>query len=223
VRTFAIGDIHGCNSALLAVLDAVQPQPADVLVFLGDYIDRGASSRDVIETLLKLPGRCKPVFLRGNHEVMIMEARDDFQKSDLWQSYGGLETIYSYNGRYQEDWSSSIPESHWRFFEQTRRFHETADRIFVHACVDAELEMSEQPDWLLFWEFFDRIQPHKSGKRVICGHTPQQSGEINNQDYAICIDTGIVYGRWLTCLETTSGEYWQSNERGTIRTGRILK
>ena len=78
--------------------------------------------------------------------------------------------------------------------------------------------MADQPDWLLYWEFFERIQPHKSGKKIICGHTQQRSGQINDLGFAACIDTGAVLGGWLTCLDVDTGRYWQANEKGTTRT-----
>jgi serine/threonine protein phosphatase 1 len=218
MRTLAIGDIHGCNTALTRLLREVKPTAGDQLVFAGDYIDGGPSSRQVIETLLELKKTCSPVFLRGNHEVMILNARESFLKADLWQSCGGVETVSSYGAEPGQDWKSVIPDSHWRFFEQTARFYETEKYIFVHACLNPDLELPDQPDWLLFWEIFNRIRPHKSGRRVICGHTRQHSGLVTDLGFAVCIDTGPGKGGWLTCLDVDSGQYWQANENGDTRT-----
>ena len=151
----------------------------------------------------------------------MLDVRESFVKADIWQSYGGLETLISYGANHRPDWASLIPESHWEFFEHTRRFLETGHCIYVHACLDAELDMRDQPDWLLFWEFFDRLQPHKSGKQIICGHTPQRSGEIKYTDYALCLDTAPASGGWLTCLDVDSGDFWQANEHGDTREGRL--
>jgi serine/threonine protein phosphatase 1 len=85
MRTLAIGDIHGCNTALVTLLKTVQPMVEDRIVFLGDYVDRGPASRQVIETLLDLKTSCSPLFLRGNHEVMILDSREDSLKDNLWQ------------------------------------------------------------------------------------------------------------------------------------------
>lgn len=60
--------------------------------------------------------------------------------------------------------------------------------------------MEDQPDWLLFWAYFDKLRPHKSGKRVICGHSVQKSGMIKDVGFARCIDTDPAGGGWLTCL-----------------------
>lgn len=219
MRVLAIGDIHGSKVALDALLQQVQPGPKDQLVFLGDYIDRGPASREVVDTLLQLKQRCATIFLRGNHESMILDALDGALKSDTWQSCGGLETLYSYNAAYQPDWTRRIPTEHWEFFARTDRFFENGSNIFVHAGLDPELSLDEQPDWLLCWEYFDRIRPHKSGKRIICGHTTQRSGVIKNVGFAVCIDTGAAVGGWLTCLDVNSGDFWQANENGKRRKG----
>ncbi len=219
MRTLAIGDIHGCNTALLSLLNKVQPLREDRIVFLGDYIDRGPASRQVIEACLELGKTSSPAFIRGNHEAMILAARESDLKSDIWQNCGGLETLSSYSADFRQDWVSAIPDSHWGFFERTARFVETDMHIFVHACLDPELDMNHQPDWLLYWEYFGRLRPHKSRKRIVCGHTPQHSGEILDVGFAACIDTGAAVGGWLTCLDTGSGKYWQANENGNTREG----
>lgn len=221
MRTLAIGDIHGCHIALTALLKQVQIQPGDKLIFIGDYIDRGPASRQVIETLLELRKSHSPVFLRGNHEVMMLNARENSLKEKLWQSYGGLETLVSYSANFKQNWSSVIPPTHWQFLEWSFRFFETDSHIFVHACLDPDLEMADQPDWLLFWEFLDRLQPHKSGKKIICGHTPDLSGQIKDLGFAVCIDTGPANGGWLTCLDINSGAYWQADENGKTRHGAL--
>ena len=221
MRTLAIGDIHGCKTSLVTLVKQVRPVPDDQLIFLGDYIDRGPESSQVVEYLLELETICSPVFLRGNHEAMILEARADPLKSNLWQSYGGLETAFSYGANFSEDWASAIPLAHWTFFERTAKFFETDTHIFVHACLDPELEMNDQPDWLLYWEYFERLQPHKSNKRIVCGHTPQTSGQIKDVGFALCIDTGPAMGGWLSCLDASSGKFWQANEKGSMRDGVI--
>ena len=148
MRTLAVGDIHGCNTALRQLLREVRPTPDDRLVFLGDYIDRGPDSRQVIDALIELRKTRSPIFLRGNHEVMMLNSRESFLKSDVWQSYGGRETAGSYGSDFGKDWESAIPDSHWGFFEQTVRYFETERHIFVHACLDPDLDLVEQPDWL---------------------------------------------------------------------------
>jgi len=206
---------------MTSLLREAKPAVGDHVIFLGDYIDRGSGSRSVLDWMV---GQCRnytAVFLRGNHEVMMLEARHDPLKANLWQSYGGFETLISYSAAYQKDWSSAIPKSHWEFLEHTIPFFETPKHIFVHACLAPDLDMKEQPDWLLYWEYFDKIQPYKSVKKIICGHSPQHSGQIKDLGFAVCIDTGPAAGGWLTCLDVHAGEYWQANERGETRMGSI--
>jgi serine/threonine protein phosphatase 1 len=221
MRTLAIGDIHGCHTALTTLLKSLELRPDDKLVFLGDYIDRGPASRQVIDTMLELKKSSSPVFLRGNHEVMMLESRKDSLKGNIWRSNGGLEALESYGAGFSKRWSSAIPKEHWNFVESTERFFETDTQIFVHACLDPDLDMVDQPDWLLYWKFLDRLKPHKSGKQIICGHTPQRSGKIKNLGFALCIDTAPVTGGWLTALDVNVGNYWQANERGQSRRGAL--
>jgi len=222
MRTLAIGDIHGCHTALATLLDYVKPTRDDQLIFLGDYIDRGPASRQVIETLLSLKQTCSTIFLRGNHEEMILMARKTPTKSHSWQNCGGLETLISYAANDRADWVSLIPDSHWEFFERNTSFFETETDIFVHGCVDPELDMNEQSEWGLLWQSFPQLrQPHRSGKRVVCGHTVQNNGHPTNIGFAVCIDTGAAYGNWLTCLDSISGKYWQANEAGKTREGQL--
>jgi serine/threonine protein phosphatase 1 len=217
MRTLAIGDIHGCRRSLTTLLEAIRLAKNDRIIFLGDYIDRGPDSPGVINTLLGLQNRCKTVFLRGNHEAMMLDARESFLKSDAWQSCGGRETVNSYGAQGRIDWESSVPDAHWSFLEQTVRGHETPKHISVHGCLAPDLDLDDQPDWMLFWESFGNMRRHKSGKRVICGHTPQPKGLIQDVGFAVCIDTGAVFNGWLTCLDVDSNQYWQTNERGEVR------
>lgn len=224
MRTLAIGDIHGCSHALRALLSEVDPQLEDQLIFLGDYIDRGPASREVVEQLLELKSLCNTVFLRGNHEVMILDSCFDGLAAKLWGSCGGWETLESYDMSIEDDlngWAQRIPGNHWEFFQKTLRFWENESTIFVHAAVDSELDLPHQKDEWLFWEEFRSIRPHRSKRRVICGHTAQLNGRIQDVGFATCIDTGAGYGAWLTCLDSHSGQYWQANELGEVRNGTL--
>ena len=90
-RTLAIGDIHGCLTALDTLLGFVQPTPSDQLIFLGDYVDRGPDSKGVLDRLIELQRTGRVVCLRGNHEIMMLgarEGRDDFR---FWLAFGGME------------------------------------------------------------------------------------------------------------------------------------
>lgn len=213
-RILAIGDIHGCLTALDLLLDFIALQPDDTLIFLGDYIDRGPDSRGVLNRLIELSARPNTIFLRGNHDLWMERARDDRQWYHSWlgRGVGGLETLDSY-GSFAE-----IPLSHWQFLDNLVEYYETDDEIFVHGAVDAELELFDQHEQVLLWERVDNQAPHFSGKRVICGHTSQKNGLPLDIGHAVCIDTFCCGGGWLSALDVTTNRVWQSDQNGATRT-----
>lgn len=216
MRTIAIGDIHGCAKALRTLLERIEPQADDTLIFLGDYVDRGPDSRDVIEQILEVSKRCQVIALRGNHEVMLMGVMLSGLCPDLWLACGGQATVSSYGGSIDK-----IPESHRQFLAGLRSFHETEDAIFVHANYLPDQAMSEQPEQLTYWEHLGIVpRPHQSGKRVFVGHTPQASGEILDHGHLVCLDTCCFGGLWLTAMDVDSGEVWQTDFHGHERRQR---
>jgi serine/threonine protein phosphatase 1 len=134
MRTIAIGDIHGCRTALETLIGAIDPRESDQFVFLGDYINRGPDSRGVIEFLIDFATRCRCVFLRGNHEVMTLDACAERTKASSWSVVGGGDALRSYGFTGRGDWWEAIPESHWKFLEQTGRYFET-NGIFSSTAV----------------------------------------------------------------------------------------
>ncbi len=219
MRWLAIGDIHGHLAALETLLSKVAPQPGDMIVTLGDYVDRGPNVRGVIDLLREWESRGQLIPLIGNHELIMLEARSyDY---DFWQEVGGRETLASYaSGKKQPGKLSDVPAEHWTFMEELcGRWFETEDAIFVHAGVDSELPLKEQDDFDLCWKKFipALVRPHVSGKRVICGHTAQKSGIPLNLGHHVCIDTWVYGGGWLTCLDVETGHYWQANSTGEVR------
>ncbi len=217
MRRFAIGDIHGCYSALLALEEELKFGAEDVVVTLGDYVDRGPDSRLVIDHLIALDQRTTLVPLLGNHEIMMLDARQGDRAFQDWNDAGGHTTLDSYKAPTLD----SIPMRHWKFLETCRRFHEAGPDFFVHANAWPDLPLAQQPDEMLFWETFNNPPPHDSGRRMICGHTSQRSGKPLNLGHAVCLDTCAYGGGWLTCLEVHSGTYWQANQFAQMRTGTL--
>ncbi len=218
-RTIAIGDIHGCSIALEKLLAEIEPTADDTIVTLGDYVDRGMASSKVLDMLLDLVSRCRLVPLIGNHEIMMFKGLQNGGKDlEFWMMHGGQATVGSYGGRLQ-----NIPQDHMAFLSHCLRFHETANYFFVHACYDPSLPLGEQPDHLLFWQHITDFPPppHASGKKAVVGHTPQADGEILNFEHLAVIDTYCYGDQWLTALDVDSGEIWQSNERGDVRTRSV--
>jgi serine/threonine protein phosphatase 1 len=216
-RVLAIGDIHGCVVALDALLASVRPAGDDVVVTLGDYVDRGPRSREVIERLIALDATGRLVPILGNHDQMMLDARSGDREKQGWLDDHGKATLASYAPPGTRKGSlSDVPAAHWRFLEGCREHHETATHLFVHANAYADVPLAEQPAYMLRWESFGEPAPHASGKVLVCGHTSQKSGRPVNLGHAVCIDTYAHGGGWLTCLDVVSGRIWQANERGEV-------
>lgn len=216
MRLLAIGDIHGHYQALDSLAQQVKFNGDDVVVTLGDYVDRGPQSKEVIDFLIALSKRVQLIPLRGNHEIMMLQAKEDAEARSGWLACGGKATLESYG---VED-LSEIPQPHWDFISATLPFHESERDFFVHANAHADIPLQDQPEYMLHWEHFDAQPRHLSGKRMVCGHTPQKNGQPLDIGHAVCIDTWI-YGPqgWLTCLDVRRGNYWQGNHRGQVRKG----
>ena len=221
-RILAVGDVHGCAFALDALLRAVQPTPDDLIVALGDYVDRGLDSAGVLNRLLRLDETHRLVCLRGNHEQMMMSAREGDAELSVWLACGGEATLMSYCPFDDHGTLADVPDEHWQFLD--RRcvdWFETAGHFFVHGGVVHDRPLDRQTELVLRWKTFDEVKPHVSGKVMVCGHTPQRGGRPKSLGHAVCIDTKAYDDDgWLTCLEVNTGRYWQANERGEVREGR---
>ncbi len=217
MKTFAIGDVHGCFDALLAVVQLAGISEQDRVVWLGDFVDRGPDSAKVIQHLSLLPAD-NNVCLRGNHEIMMQNARGSMHSIRSWATSGGDETWDSYIREYGGDNGiQSVPDEHWAFIDGLTAYLETDTHIFVHAALDSEVEMADQFDDTLYWADFDSIGPHISGKHVVCGHTSQKDGVPKSRSHATCIDTWACGSGWLTCLEIQTGRYYQAKQTGETR------
>ena len=224
-RRLAIGDIHGCNRALETLVQSVGLRPDDTIVTLGDYVNRGPNVKRVLDWLIEMDERGRLVALRGNHEIMMLRARQDNRSEQDWRYVGGDATLRSYATSQGERGAlADIPEQHWLFLEnRLAPWFETESHIFVHAGVYPDLPLEEQPDYMLYWEKYDasKDRRHQSGKTVVCGHTSQRSGLPITNGAVVCIDTWACGGGWLTCLDPESGEIWQANQAGQTRCGRL--
>ena len=221
MRVLAIGDIHGCLKALDTLLAAVAPTPEDLLITLGDYTDRGPDSRGVLDRMVALHATGRLVALRGNHDELFLEARAE--PLGMWIAVGGRETMGSYDAFPTADGMLQVPEVHWKFLEESCvDWYETATHFFVHANAYPDRPLNEQPTYMLYWEKLTESVAHVSGKIMVCGHTRQKNGRPLDLGTAICIDTGVYDpDGWLTCLEVGTGRYWQANQRGEVREGRL--
>ena len=215
-RLIAIGDVHGCVHALDTVLKAIDPTPGDQLVFLGDMIDQGRESRDVLERIIGLKRECGVVLIQGNHEEMIYAARVEEKALRYWENCGGVATLNSY--RFGAT-LAEIPAEHWALLDTCVPYYETDECILTHANYRADRAMAEQSEYTLRWELFDPalVEPHISGKAVFVGHTEQQNAEIIDLGFAVCIDTVCWKYGWLTAIDVSTREVWQASRWSVLR------
>ena len=210
-RLFAIGDIHGCVDELTAMLSSIAPARGDTVVFVGDYIDRGPAARDVIEVLLELgPGAADYVFLKGNHEDMMLSflgLPGHYGESFLFN--GGAPTLESYGISEAEFAIERIPASHVDFLKALATSYLHPPYLFVHAGISPLRQLEEQSVEDMLWirqEFI--FNPHQLGTTVVFGHTPMRAVMVD-LPYKLGIDTGLVYGGKLTCVEFNEGVLYQ--------------
>jgi serine/threonine protein phosphatase 1 len=200
-KIYAIGDIHGCYDRLKALMEKIPIDCSrDALVFIGDYIDRGPHSVEVVDYLIQLKNRFPEViFLKGNHEDMLdkyINGADRF----TYLLNGGQQTLDSYLTKPVPSESFPIPPDHMEFFKSLRLFYETEEFIFVHAGLRPRVPLESQNTEDLLW-IRDKFVSSKYdfGKRVIFGHTPLKKPLV--EPNKIGIDTGAVYGNALSCVQ----------------------
>ncbi|HET6528252.1 MAG TPA: metallophosphoesterase family protein, partial [Balneolaceae bacterium] len=209
-KYIAIGDIHGCYQSLEALLKKLEPFADRQFIFIGDYIDRGPDSKKVVERLMEFQQQADCVFLRGNHEQMLLDAFNDGEFK-LWISNGGKATLKSYG----IDRFGRLPDAHFDFYDQTKFYYETNEYFFVHAGLSAaktikESLQDEEEIEAFLWE-----RSHLNAfetpweKKVVFGHTPRPQPIRKNG--MIGIDTGCVFKRMgygkLTAVKLPEEEF----------------
>jgi serine/threonine protein phosphatase 1 len=224
-RVYAIGDIHGRADLLRRLHAAIRDDAAAarnlrrVVVYLGDYVDRGHDSRTVLDVILdeRLEG-FDPVYLLGNHEDIMLTFLEDPGIGPNWFMNGGDATLYSYGIGHppasdretrmkmmRDALAKNLPRRHYDFLVGLRLFHTEGDYLFVHAGIKPGRPMAEQAKEDLLWirEEFLR-SPLKHGKCVVHGHTI--AAEVDIRPNRIGIDTGAFYSGVLTALVLEGGE-----------------
>jgi serine/threonine protein phosphatase 1 len=194
---------------LAVMLKSIAPSAGDTVVFVGDYIDRGPAAREVIDLLIEFrTGTARTIFLKGNHEDMLLSFLGmPGRYGDAFVFNGGANTLESYGASEisPEALRERIPEKHLEFFRTLARRHSEPPYLFVHAGIQPELPLEEQDDEALLWIRHEFIfHPHRLDATVVFGHTPMRTVMVD-LPYKLGIDTGLVYGGKLTCLELTEG------------------
>ncbi|NND97343.1 MAG: serine/threonine protein phosphatase [Pirellulaceae bacterium] len=215
-RLIAIGDIHGCKVALEALLELIAPTPEDIIVTLGDYVDRGPDAKGVIDTLIQWGNRTRMVGILGNHEEMMMEVLHHRTSHHEWLKHGAVLTLDSYG--FDGD-LNFLPHEHEQFIESLGDYFVVDDFFFTHAAYDPDVPLEHQPAEMLRWyPLTDGLPaPHISGKTAVVGHTANRDGEILDTGHLICLDTYCYGGGWLTAMDMRSRQVWQVSKSGQSR------
>ncbi len=210
-RVYAIGDVHGCLEQLqalhAAIAEDIAHRPVDqcVLIHLGDYVDRGPDSAEVVALLTAgpaVPG-ATVVNLMGNHEEMMIQAIGSGKTEDAvhWSRNGGAESLLSWRigrGVPQALWPTMVPFPHLAFLRGLAMTHRVGRYFFVHAGVRPGVPLDGQKRDDLLWirePFLSSKQDH--GAVIVHGHTPTREPAVRPN--RIGIDTGAVMGGVLTC------------------------
>jgi serine/threonine protein phosphatase 1 len=222
-RIFVVGDIHGCLVELEKLISYLRQSEGlkaeDLIVFLGDYIDRGDDSKEVVDFLLAFQKeRPSTVFLKGNHEDMLMDYLGfDGHLGRGFIQNGGSQTLESYGFSIDQDVAAikeKMPSAHLEFYKQLDRYVLVGDHVLVHAGLNPLRDLEDQVDEELFWirdEFLMNI--HYFEKTIIFGHTPHRD-VFCHLPFKVGIDTGLVYGNMLTCLELNESNVFQIKQGG---------
>ena len=215
MRCYVVGDIHGCLNELRCLLEGLPLESGDRLVFLGDYVDRGPDSNGVVSYLITLQSDSSYdfVFLKGNHEDMFLSYLGlPGQYGDMFLVNGGKVTLESYGlspNANPKTLLAQIPSSHLDFYQNLRNYYVAKPFLCVHAGIHPLKSLEEQTESEMFWirnQFIYRS--HRLPYVVLFGHTPQ-SEVFYDLPYKIGLDTGLVYGNKLTCLETEEKVLYQ--------------
>jgi serine/threonine protein phosphatase 1 len=217
VRIYAIGDVHGRADLLDRMLSridahmAAHPVVRPIHLLVGDYIDRGPASREVVDLLINCAQGREMVLLRGNHETFVGDFLSNPAALREWSRLGGLETLMSYglkppmsaDAATQKELaaalSAALPATHRQFFDNLLPSFACGGYFFAHAGVRPGIPLAQQRDEDLLW-IRDEFLLHEEdfGKVVVHGHTPVR--EIDIRPNRINIDTGAYATGRLSCL-----------------------
>ena len=238
-RVYAVGDIHGRADLLFRLLKVIDEDVSQggfsgkpVLVFLGDYVDRGFQSRDVLDVLIARDmARYETYFLKGNHEAAMLQFLEDSRVGPRWAEFGGVETLVSYgvrpprNRTSPEEWERAreelaglAPPSHLEFLKALHLSARIGDYLFVHAGVKPGVSLEDQAERDLLWirnEFLEDRQPFEAV--IVHGHTPATRPYRDSR--RIGIDTGAYLSGRLTAVrfQGESVEFFMTGSR--VETG----
>jgi len=219
----AIGDVHGRRDLLVRLLNkirnAVRGEPCE-LIFLGDYIDRGADSCGVLDILVELSegDEFETVFLKGNHEATMLDFLASPEIGPTWAQFGGDETLISYGVRpplrkndeagwakARDDLARNLPQTHLDLLQHLQLSAERGCYLFVHAGVDPDRPLDEQDESSLLWIRDAFLEDRRRLSRIVVhGHTPEPEAHADAR--RIGLDTGAYQTGVLTACLLRGGE-----------------
>jgi serine/threonine protein phosphatase 1 len=210
-KIFVIGDIHGCLEMLNRLMDKIPWRPdRDLLIFLGDYIDRGKQIKEVVDYIIALK-RCfsRVMCILGNHDAMFLDYLNK-KNIDQYLLNGGGSTLKCYGINKTENAKNHVPQDHLEFFYSLKSYIELEDYYFVHAGFQPGVEIKKQKLEDMLWIRDSFINSHYDfGKKVVFGHTPLQEPLVMKNK--IGLDTSAVYENSLTCLELPKERFYSVN------------
>nr|WP_256522340.1 metallophosphoesterase family protein [Halobacillus sp. A5] len=200
MRYLVVSDIHGDIEKFERVLKKAEYQPdKDQLILLGDYVDRGPDSREVVKKVKRLVEEDGAIALKGNHDDLFIRAKHESKAMELWKLNGASTTFQSYKHHMEEVYH----DQEW-MRDHLDMYYETEHYIFVHAGLKPHIPLEKQEEHTMLWtRHTDEIG---LGKTVVHGHTPVE--DVAYYRDHIDIDTGAVYGGKLSLLELPSHQVY---------------
>ena len=202
MRYIAITDIHGELDKLNSLLSKITPKDDDIFVFMGDYIDRGSKSKEVIDRVIEQGKTNKCIYLIGSHEYAYLHAmkKDDYYEYLFW-NYGGPATVRSY-GSFE-----NIYKTHGEFFNQLKFYYLTDKYLFVHAGINPAYSLEEQNETDLVYIRHKFIYPkHNLPQKIIFGHTEFEKPYIDTDKIGIDLGCGKYKDAKLCALILDNGK-----------------
>ena len=230
-RTLVLGDIHGGLKAVIQVLERAKITQKDILIFLGDFVDGWSESPEVLDFLIALSQKQKCIFIRGNHDELLLDWLEDRHESineEMWFKHGGKATVDAYINVSEE-----VKQQHITFLKSLQNYHlDEHNRLFVHAgFTNLNGVTLEYFTKMLYWdrtlwemalcldenmdkrsEFYPKRL--KIYSEIYIGHTPVSKTEkvlplFKNTGWNL--DTGAAFKGALTIMDIDSKEFWQSD------------
>lgn len=233
VCLYAIGDVHGRQDLLERLVQLIEEDAAQLpegvkpqIVFLGDYIDRGLQSRDVINYFTSgAVDKFDPIYLMGNHEEALLRFLQEASFGSQWARYGGAETLYSYGlmppnqrrslNSHEEmaavtdawtkvwhDFHKQLPAEHLAFFQSLKHYYIAGDYLFVHAGLRPGVELESQTKRDMLWIREEFLESNGQFPQIVVhGHTPEEA--IHRDNRRIGLDTGAFLTGRLSAARLT--------------------